>query len=1582
MTRVSDVAPFAEAVAREGGLPFIALALLRRPEVERLLEEAARQVAGRPWGVGLLGFAPAGLREEQLAAVRASRPPFALIAGGRPDQAAELERDGIATYLHAPSPGLLEQYLRSGARRFVLEGRECGGHVGPRSSFILWEQACRVLEAAIAAGVAAESLSVVFAGGIHDARSAALVAATAGDLAGQGIKIGILMGTAYLFTREAVTTGAIIARFQDEALRCRETVLMETGPGHQVRVSRTPFVDRFAAERERLLALGKPHEEIRETLERLNAGRLRLAAKGVNRSQAAGTPLVAASAAQQAADGLYMLGQVAALRDRVLAISDLHQDVTAGATAWIEQCASHLERAPRAEPSPAAVAIVGMAAVLPGAKDVATFWANSLNGFDAITEVPADRWDWRLYYDPDPKAPDRVYSKWGGFLPDVPFDPLRYGMPPSSLPSIEPAQLLALEVARAALTDAGYAERPFPRERTGVVLGMGGGAAQVAMGYAFRSYLPMLDSVIPGGGTAAMERCKGLLPEWTEDSFPGFLLNVTAGRIANRLDLGGANYTVDAACGSSLAALNVAVRELRTGASDMVVLGGVDTVQNPFTYLAFSKTQAFSPRGRCRPFDAGADGIVISEGVAAVILKRLADAERDGDRIYAVIQGVGSSSDGRCRGLTAPSYEGQVRALERAYAEAGIDPATVGYIEAHGTGTAVGDVVEIEALTRLFQSRGARPGSCVVGSVKSQIGHTKCAAGLAGLIQAALALRHRTYPPTIGITAPNPQLDVKEGAFRLNVEAQPWMQADVDHPRRAGVSAFGFGGTNFHAVLEAYEGDPAATPQPPTRDWPAELLAWSAADRTGLLCDLDHLAQRLSAGARPPLRDLAHALAGRLGTPATATTLAIVTTSHADLIAKLSLARDAIRGGSLAVADPRGVYFAEPPGLSGQKIAFVFPGQGSQTVGMLRNLAIHFEDVRRAYEEFDAAILALGHEPIGPRIFPPPVFDEAARRRQDEALQATEVAQPAIGGASVGLLRLLAKVGVQPDMTAGHSYGELVALHAAGALDTRGLAWLSQCRGRLLRDADGDRPGAMAALLTGPESVPDLIGEQTGVRIVNFNGPGQTVIAGPREAIDAVLERALARRVHGRLLPVACAFHTPLMEPARGPLARHALEALTGAPSCPVFSNLDASIHPPDPRTIAGRLGDHVTSPVRFAEMIMAMHDHGARLFVEVGPSGLLTPLIGSILSNRPHLAVACDTRGRPSLVGFLHALARLAVAGLPVRLGPLTRGRAERLLDLETLPEGDGSPPPGPSTWMVNGSRARPLDAPEPRRLGQAAALPAPESSLTPFHLDPPVKAAMRKPAACDPISNGKMPAAPASLPVMPGMNPAASPDRSSAAPERVLAAFQETMQKFLEVQRTTMLAYLSGRQQRLADLPARHAGALPPREPSAPVAVSAAADTPRPPSHGVAGAVSPAGTNKPPAPVPAGREEIARMLLDIVRERTGYPPEVLRLELDLEAELGIDSIKRVEILGKLRDAFPQLGNASDPEAMDRLVRRGRSRPSSTASSGRSAVRVPPRLRIRIRIRPRPRRLSQRRPAGRGTARSTVARAGCSWRR
>lgn len=1520
MTRVSDVAPFAAAVAAEGALPFVALALLKKTAVERLLAESRELLGDQSWGVGLLGFAPPELRRDQLGAVMAARPPFALIAGGRPDQAAELEREGIPTYLHVPSPGLIDRFLRDGARRFILEGRECGGHVGPRSSFALWELSCREVAKALDGGLPADELTLIFAGGIHDARSASVVAALSGDLASRGVKIGVLMGTAYLFTREAVETGAIVARYQEEVSRCRETVLLETGPGHLVRVGRTPFVDRFHAERARLLAEGANRDELRDALERLNLGRLRLAAKGVARRGGADAPPSAVADSEQAAGGLYMLGQAALLRQEVVTMRSLHEEVSQGSTDRIDRLAPKTESvsAPAQKPDPAAVAIVGLSAILPGAEDASTFWDNSLKGRDSVVEIPPDRWDWRLYYDPDPKAPDKIYSKWGGFVPDIPFDPLQYGMPPSSLPQIEPAQLLALEVARKALADAGYAKRAFPRERTAVVLGMGGGAAQTAMGYAFRSYLPMLDGPNPGAGAEAIELCEGLLPEWTEDSFPGFLLNVTAGRIANRLDLGGANYTVDAACGSSLAALNVAVRELRSGAADMVLLGGIDTVQNPFTYLAFSKTQAFSPRGRCRPFDQSADGIVISEGAAAVVLKRLSDAERDGDRIYAVIQGVGSSSDGRSKGLTAPNPEGQTRALERAYAEAGVDPATVGYVEAHGTGTAVGDVVEVSALGKLFREAGAATASCAVGSVKSQIGHTKCAAGLAGLIHAAMALHHRILPPTIGVESPNPKIDLDDSPLRLNIKAQPWLHSTPDQPRRAGVSAFGFGGTNFHVVMEGYERSLTTKSTAALREWPAELLVWTAPNRDELLADIDQLAGRLSAGARPPLRDLAHVLNARAQLGGPTPTLAIIAADLNDLIEKLTSARSSIRAGETSISDPRGVQYSERPSHAGDPLAFVFPGQGAQAVGMLGDLAVAFEEVRDAFDEFDAALVSQGGAPVGPKIFPPPAFTDDARLAQAEALKATETAQPALGAASFALSRLLREFGLKADFTAGHSYGELAALHEAGAIDANGLAALSLARGRLLRDAASADPGVMAALATDAETVESLFGALPDVAAVNLNGPRQTVIAGSSESVEAVLNRAEARQIRGRLLPVARAFHTARMEAARGPLAQEAADRLTGAPSIPVFSNLDARPHPNDPKAIAGRLGDHVVQPVRFAEMIEAMRDHGARVFIEVGPGSTLGNLISSLWDDPKCLAVSCDaSAGRSSLVNLLHALGRLAAAGVAMRLDRLTRGRSDSMLDPLNLPKGDGSPPPSPSTWLVNGSRARPLNGPEPKRLGQADIQPNPKAKAPkPVVLSPGSEATMPQPTPPTLGANDQPPARPTAA--------APAVAAGGGASERVMAAFQETMRTFLEVQQSTMLAYLSGKPAAGRRPPSVAAAPAPSRTiPNVPVAASpppVAAATPDPePALQAPAEPEPAPV---PEPTPSDRESVADKLLEIVCERTGYPREALQLGLDIEADLGIDSIKRVEILGKLRDAFPQLGASANSEALDGLTR------------------------------------------------------------
>ncbi len=1107
MTRVSDRSEFAVAVAEGGALPFLALAMMTGEEVAALLKAAGESLAGRSWGVGLLGFLPPELRHEQTAAILEARPPFALIAGGRPDQARDLEGAGIETYLHVPSPGLLTQFLKDGARRFVLEGRECGGHVGPRSSFVLWEQAGRVVLDAIEQGVEASEIQMLYAGGVHDARSAAVVSAIAAPLVARGVKVGVLVGTAYLFTREAVETGAIVEGFQQEAIRCASTVLLETGPGHLVRVSPTPFTNRFEGERRSLAREGRSAEETQAYLEGLNVGRLRIAAKGVDRQSGADRSLAEVSADDQRVQGLYMLGQAATLRGRLTTIPELHGAISQGSAEWLERAAASARSKRRKKARPSDIAIIGMAAIVPGASEVRRFWENTLSGHDAITEIPADRWDWRLYYDADPKAPDKITSRWGGFVPEIPFDPLHYGMPPASLPSIEPMHLLTLEVVRSALDDAGYGVRPFPRERTAVVLGAGGGAAQLSMGYAFRSYLPLLDTVIPGAGTEGLKQCAKLLPEWTEDSFPGILLNVAAGRVANRFDLGGANYTVDAACGSSLAAAMLAVRELETGAADMVVLGGADTVQNPFTYLAFSKTHAFSPRGRCRPFDDKADGIVISEGVAVVILKRLADAERDGDRIYAVIKGMGASSDGREKSLTAPRYEGQVRALERAYDKADVSPSTIGYVEAHGTGTAAGDMAEVSALKDVFGAAETETGRCALGSVKSLIGHTKCAAGLAGLINAALALHHRVFPPTIGIETPNPRAGFPESPFHLSTKARPWLGASLQEPRRAGVSAFGFGGTNFHAVLEAYQGD--AAPRPPAiLDWPSELFVWTAADRQGLLESIDRIDRALNSGPVPLLRELAHTLAAAAEGKSDGPRLAIVASTIDDLIAKIRRARAAIASGVSEIHDPSGIAFAERPAWTRQRVAFLFPGQGSQSLDMLGEIALLLPEVMEGFEAFDEALLRRGRRAVGPLVFPAPTRNEAIKERQKTELAAPDVAQPAIGAASVGLLDVLKSLGIEPDALAGHSYGEFVALHAADVFSRDALAELSEARGRFLLEAVGDEPGAMVALQAGPVEAENAIRGEPGVIIANWNGPSQTVLSGTRDGIARVLERA------------------------------------------------------------------------------------------------------------------------------------------------------------------------------------------------------------------------------------------------------------------------------------------------------------------------------------------------------------------------------------------------------------------------------------------------------------------------------------------
>lgn len=1421
MTRVSDRAEFAAAVADGGGLPFLALALLRGPEVRELLTQTAELLGDRPWGVGVLGFVPAELRAEQLEVVHEVAPPHALIAGGRPSQAAPLEAAGIDTYLHVPSPGLLDRFLKDGARKFVFEGRECGGHVGPRSSFALWDAQIERLLALDDL----EDLQVLFAGGVHDARSAAMVAVAAAPLAAKGAKVGVLMGTAYLFTTEAVEAGAIQPAFQDVAVTCDTTVLLETAPGHATRCVETDFVRAFAARRDELIAQGVDAKARWAELESLNLGRLRIASKALVRDDSG---LRSADEDEQRREGMYMIGEVATLRHEITTIAALHDHVSGGSADWL-RLDDELRvsvREPDRQPDPLDIAIVGMDGFFPGAIGAEAFWAEIVAGTDAVTEVPAERWDVAQYYDADAFTRDagrKTPSRWGGFLSPIGFDPLRFGIPPASLAAIEPVQLLSLEVASRALADAGYATREFDRERASVVFGTESGN-ELAGAYGIRAFLPQLFGSVPEG-------LEDWLPSLTEDSFPGVLANVIAGRIANRLDLGGVNYTVDAACASSLAALDAACKELRGGTSDLVLCGGADLHNGLNDYLLFASVHALSPSGRCRTFDASADGIALGEGIACVVLKRRVDAERDGDRIYAVIDAVAGSSDGRHLGLTAPRKEGQQRAVHRALAQSGANLDEIGLVEAHGTGTVVGDRTEMATLTELFAEAGVPAGQVVLGSVKSQIGHTKCAAGLAGLMKAAKAVHHAVLPPTANLVEPNPYYDAETSPFRFVDQARPW----VAETRRAGVSAFGFGGTNFHTVISSYDGDDG--PAFGVDEWPAELFVLrDGVDVAELAATAARIAEADPLAQRHRLRDVAAAVAELGSGPVRA---ALVVESFADLAAKAELA-------AAGTTDARaGVWVADPSAVEVGALAFLYPGQGSQRPGMAGDLFVTFgglDDLLRTGERWVDALL------------PRTAFGPEGRRDQQAAITATNVAQPTLGMASLAITRLLDRLGIRPDVAGGHSYGELAALAAAGAFDDATLLELSAARGDAILAAverSGGDPGTMAAVELTREQLTERLAEWPDLVLANHNGPTQAVISGPTASVEAAAAALEASGTKVKLLPVACAFHSPVIAEAAGLLAERLASVEVAAPRFPVWSNVTAAPYPADDvAAVPQLLAEQVTTGVRFVDQIEAMYAAGVRTFVEAGPGRVLTQQVGKILGDRPHRMVATDVAGEHGVHRLLLAVAELAAAGVPVDVAPLFEGRT-RPVDLGALPV----PTPG---WQIDGAFVRLAD-------GTIVA-----NSLRPANTLPTLEF---------------------------GANMATGDTNA------VVLEYLRSVRELVAAERDVMLGFL-GANPSSAPLPAPAFVA-----PAAPIAATAA------PSGGAAPAPAIDAGAAEAKPALSGAE-LLKAVQAIVSERTGYPVEMLDPDLDLEADLSIDSIKRIEIVGELAERIG-LGGL-DEDAVD----------------------------------------------------------------
>ncbi|MEQ9072548.1 MAG: SDR family NAD(P)-dependent oxidoreductase, partial [Sandaracinaceae bacterium] len=1143
------------------------------------------------------------------------------------------------------------------------------------------------------------------------------------------------------------------------------------------------------------------------------------------------------------------------------------------------------------------IAIVGLSCLFPGSSELAGFWQDILLGRDRLTRVPADRWLVEDYYDPDPKAPDKIYVDKGGFLGDVDFDPMKWGVPPSIVPATDSTQLLALVVAertlRDAFDDAALAEL---RDTTSVILGVT--SAQKLLGEMnSRLQRPvwvkaLREMGLPEGQVEeACDRIVSHYADWQESTFPGILGNVVAGRIANRLDLGGTNCVTDAACASTFSALKMGVDELALHHSDVVLCGGADTMNDPFMFECFAKTTALSLTGDCRPFSDRADGTMLGEGVGMVALMRLEDAEARGVPVYAVIRGVGSSSDGRSKSVYAPVPEGQAKALRRAYDRAGYGPETVELIEAHGTGTIAGDAAEFEGLRQVFgDAKEAAPNGgvrwCALGSVKSQVGHTKAAAGAAGLIKAALAVRHGVLPPTIKVDAPNPGMDLEGGPLYLNTPtsstaARPWIRGG-DHPRRASVSSFGFGGSNFHVAIEEYAG-----PRPPRLASAGPELVTLSGDPKALLAEIDALLP----GVKQPgmLRWLAWDSQRRFRSDAAAR-LTVVASDEEDLASKLEMARPIVQRGEPFTA-PGGVCFAT--GEAAGDVAFLYPGQGSQHLGMGAPLALRFEAARAVWDRAAGSGL---HDVVFPRPRFGPNDDE-------DRLRATENAQPALGLTSLSFLEVLRALGLRAAMHGGHSFGEVSALHAAGVFGEEDFLRVARERGRLMAEAAASTDGAMLALSAEIAEVCALV-EARGldVTVANHNHPTQVVLSGTREAIEAAEAAAKEARLRGRRLDVATAFHSPVVGASRAPFAAFLADVALGEASAPVYANATAEVYGDVRETLA----DQIAQPVRFVEQIEAMHAAGARVFVEVGAGSVLTGLVSRILKGKPHRAVALDRKGASDLGAFFAGLGQLAAAGVPLDLPALWQD--------ERVPVDPRAVERPRMTLSVGGAN---VGKPYPPA-GGASALPPPNPAPSPR---------ASSPRASSPRASSQAPV---------------EPPRSSAPSAPTIS--QEALQVFLETQRQAAEAHatyqrsvadahaaflrsneaaMNALARMIGDAPVEATVAV---QPSAAVPVAA---PPQPvsqqavPQHA---ASQHAASQQPVVRQPVSPQDVLRpsrdlnaLMLEVVAQKTGYPADMLRPSMELEADLGVDSIKRVEILAALRERAPELPEL-DPAKLGKL--------------------------------------------------------------
>ena len=853
------------------------------------------------------------------------------------------------------------------------------------------------------------------------------------------------------------------------------------------------------------------------------------------------------------------------------------------------------------------VAIVGMSCRFPGAASVDALWHVLSNGVDAITEVPPARWDMDELYDPDPDAHGKLYCRKGGFVDAIDeFDPRFFGISPKEAVKVDPQQRLLLEVAWEALERAGQAPLALRDSRTGVFVGI-----------AENDYARVMDAANGDSGV-----------DHHDATGTGFCF--ASGRLSHVLGLRGPNIAMDTGCSSSLVAIHQAAASLRLAECDLALAGGVHLRLSPVTSLALAKMRALSPDGRCKTFDAAADGFGRSEGCGVIVLKRLSDAQRDADTILAVIRGSAINHDGPASGFTVPSERAQVDVIRDALVRARVRPHDVGYIEAHGTGTRLGDPIEVSALGEVF---GDSPHDVLLGSIKTNLGHTEGAAGVAGVIKAVLALQHGTVPPNLHFHDPSPLIAWDDLPFVVPTQPSRWPETDA--PRIAGVSSFGMSGTNAHVVLE--QAPPAPRPVVDgASERPVHLLALSARSAPAL----DELAGRYQAMLES-------------GTARAEDVCFTANTGRSHFEHRLcAVGRD---GGDLAARLASGDVLRGRVAAAGRapSVAFLFTGQGAQCAGMGR--ALH-----DAQPAFAAALDRCAQVADG--LLEEPLL---ATMLSGDRLDETAYTQPALFAFEYALAELWASWGILPDAVLGHSVGEYVAACVAGVFSLEDGLRLVCARGRLMQALP--RGGAMASVWAGAETVAVVVDDHALLSIAAVNAPGEVVVSGDEGELRAALETLQARGIETKPLRVSHAFHSPLIEPMLQPFAAIAESVSYGDATIPLVSGTTGEIADPATLREAGYWVRHAREPIRFAAGARALAGQGISAFVEIGPKPVLLGLARTTLGDDGDRLWLPSVRPGSEWLTLLASLAELAVHGAPVDWRGFDRDRSRRIVAAPT---------------------------------------------------------------------------------------------------------------------------------------------------------------------------------------------------------------------------------------------------------------------------------------------------------------------------